>query len=305
MCAIVLVGFWMVGLVSPFSLCTDGDLLACIDRMVRFRSARSVKVSKVKGHATDVMVAEGKVRREDKEGNDAADIAADFGRLRQTEVVIDARRNLLRVKKDWYPRILSLHRFMVAIAWEALNISDNSGSLADPLVWDRGSKPKARRIDDRVVVDLASLPGPPGFLDHDWFTVDSGPLTDCDISVWPFSTSILVKITSFLSTLRWPEGLNEIGKFGVSYLELLILFEKWLGHRLLPEKTVPTKVRKGRLVVVGTPPVSEGVQIRLGCHFLGSLLRSLGNLSGGLSRFIPGTLGPHLCRLRHLRLAPL
>ena len=67
------------------SLCTDGDLLACIDRMVRFKSARSV------------MIAEGKVRREDKEGNNAADIAADFGRLRQPELVIDARRNLLRV----------------------------------------------------------------------------------------------------------------------------------------------------------------------------------------------------------------
>ena len=53
---------------------------------------------------------------------------------------------------------------MVAIARKSLNISKNSGSLTDPLVWDRGTKPKARRIDDRVVVDLAQLPGPPGFL---------------------------------------------------------------------------------------------------------------------------------------------
>ena len=27
----------------PLSLCIDGDLLACIDRMVRYRSARSMK----------------------------------------------------------------------------------------------------------------------------------------------------------------------------------------------------------------------------------------------------------------------
>ena len=268
--------------------------------MVRYRSARSVKVSKVKGHATDLMVAEGKVRREDKHGNDAADVAANFGRLRQPEAVIDARRNLLRVKKEWYPTILSLHRFMVAIARESLNISDASGSIADPLVWDRGSKPKARRIGDRVVVDLAKLPGPPGFLDHDWYSLNSGPLTDADISLWPFSTSILVKFTSFLSTLRWPEGLNEMGKFGVSYLELLVLFRKWLGHRLLPEKTAPVTRRLGRPIYIGTPPVSEGVQIRLGCQFLGSLFRSLGTLPGGLGRFIPGSLGTHLCRLSHL-----
>ena len=54
---------------APFSLCTDGDLLSCIYNMVLFRSAGSVKVSKVQGHATDAMVAE---------GNDAADIASDF-----------------------------------------------------------------------------------------------------------------------------------------------------------------------------------------------------------------------------------
>ena len=77
---------------------------------------------------------------------------------------------------------------MVAIARESLNISDASGSVADPLVWDRGSKPKARRVDDRVVVDLAKLSGPPGFLDHDWYSLNSGPLTDVDISLWPFST---------------------------------------------------------------------------------------------------------------------
>ena len=84
---------------APFSLCTDGDLLSCIWNMVLYRSASSVKVSKVKGHATDALVAEGRVLKEDKEGNDAADIAADFGRLRQPANVIDARRCLLNAKK--------------------------------------------------------------------------------------------------------------------------------------------------------------------------------------------------------------
>ena len=112
------------------------------------------------------MVTEGKVRRKDKEGNDAAGIAADFGRLRQPDVVIDARRNLLRVKKEWYPRVLSLHRFMVAIVRESLNVGEGDGSIFNPLVWDLGSRTKVRRVHDRVVVDLAQLPGPPGFLDH-------------------------------------------------------------------------------------------------------------------------------------------
>ena len=58
----------MAGGGSPLSLCTDGDLLDCIRRMVLYRSARSVGVSKVKGHATDAMVADGRVRRKDKTG---------------------------------------------------------------------------------------------------------------------------------------------------------------------------------------------------------------------------------------------
>ena len=276
---------------TPFSLCTDGDLLCCIDNMIQYRSAHSVKVSKVKGHATDAMVAEGKVRKEDKDGNDAADIAADFGRLRQPVEVIDARRDLLRVKKEWYPRIVCLHRFMVAIARESINISDGAGSTVDPLCWDRGARAKVRRVDDRVLVEYAQLPGPSNFLDHYWVTFDSGPLTDIDVTLWPFSVPMLVKFTSFLSTLRWPEGLNEMGKFGVSYLEILILFEKWVGHRLLPEKTVPIGCRPGRSFHAGTSPVSEGVQLRIGCQFVGSLFRSLGRLPGGINRFIPGSLG--------------
>ena len=164
MFVIVLVGSSLAGLVPlfPFALMVT-SLAVSREGMVRYRSASSVRVSKVKGHATDAMIVDGKVRREDKEGNDAADIAADFGRLRQPANVIDARRSLLNAKKEWYPRLLSLHRFMFAIARESLNISENSGSVVDPLCWDCGSRTKARRVENRVVVDLAELPGPMGF----------------------------------------------------------------------------------------------------------------------------------------------
>ena len=218
-----------------FLLCSDGDLLACIARMVRYRGSASVKVSKVKGHAADVVVVGGRVRAEDKEGNDAADIAADFGRLRQPEGVVDARRNLLRAKKEWYPRILSLHRFMVAIARESLKHSSGAGDALHPLVWDSGSLPKTRRLDHDVIGEFAQMPRPEGFLDSWWCMVDSGPISGEDIASWPYSVSVLVKFTSFLSTLHWPEGLNEMGKHGISLLEVLILFERWVGHRFLPD----------------------------------------------------------------------
>ena len=81
-----------------------------------------------------------------------------FGRLRQPEAVIDARRHLLKDKKERYPRLLSLHMFMVAISGEPHNFSYSNGSIVNPLCWDSGSRSKVR-VDKRVVVDFAQLPG--------------------------------------------------------------------------------------------------------------------------------------------------
>ena len=49
----------------------------------------------------------------------------------------------------------------------------------------------------RVNVDLASLPGPPGFLNNIWVQVDAGHITSADISAWPYSVGILVSFTTF------------------------------------------------------------------------------------------------------------
>ena len=215
-------------------------------------------------------------------------------------MVIDARRNLLRFTKEWYPRLLLLHRFMVAISREALHRSSSEGDTLDPLIWDCSYRPKVRRVEDRVIQEFAGLPGPTGFLHSSWVRVDSGPVTANDIAVWPYSVTALIKFTSFLSTLQWPEGLNEMGHHGVSYVELLILFEKWIGNRLLPEKTIPKSRRAGRPLCIGDTPVSDGVKIRTGCQLLGSKLRSLATLPGGLHRFLPCSLGAHLSRLRHV-----
>ena len=58
----------------------------------------------------------GRVRLEDQLGNTEADAAADLGRRHQSEVLIDARRRRL-----WYPMMLDLHRFMIAIARVSVN----------------------------------------------------------------------------------------------------------------------------------------------------------------------------------------
>ena len=127
---------------TPLPLKKDGDLLAVISSMLCLRVPGTVKVSKVKGHATPAMVASGDVRVEDLIGNNGADAAADLGRLRQDDEVISARRNLLRVRRLWYPIMLDLHRFMVAISRIEVNHDGSGGTALDAMVWDKGRYPQ-------------------------------------------------------------------------------------------------------------------------------------------------------------------
>ena len=110
----------------------------------------------------------------------------------------------------------------------------------------------------------------------------------------------MIRFTSFLNTLHWPSGSVDFGHFGISFLELLILFEQWAGHRLLSEKVTRPHVRANRPILIPSVPVSEGIKIRHGCQFLSSLFRALTMLPGGLGRFLPCGVGSHMSRLRHL-----
>ena len=89
-----------------------------------------------------------------------------------------------------------------------------------------------------------------------------------------------------------------MGHVGVSYLKVLILFERWAGHRLLSEKVTWPHVRANRPISFSSVPVSEGIEIRHGCQFVSSLVRALAKLPMG--RFLPCDFGSHMSRLRHL-----
>ena len=160
-------------------------MVALVQKMIRTRGRETVRVTKVKGHAKDDDVQHGRVRLIDQQGNVEADIAAGLGRRHQSEILINARRRLLQARSYWYPIMTDLHRFMIAVARVSVNHDGKGGTAPDPLVWDQGSRPKIRKLDIRVNVDLASLPGPPGFLNSSWVQVHAGHITGADISAWP------------------------------------------------------------------------------------------------------------------------
>ena len=168
----------------PFQLVKDGDLLLLIEWMLHLRGLNTVQVTKVKGLAEESMVLD----------NDAAD-DADFGRGRVGNAVIDACRNLSGVCSRWYPVILDLHRFFIAVSRAVVNHDGRDGTAPDPLVWSAGALRKRRRLV-HAVRDRAFLPGPPGIWHSDWFQVPATAICAEDVALWPYTPSLLVKWVS-------------------------------------------------------------------------------------------------------------
>ena len=94
------------------------------------------------------------------------------------------------------------------------------------------------------------LPGPPDIWPCAWVSVAVTPITCRDIEVWPSSVGMLVKWVAFLHSLHWPAAGCSLGVGGVSYVELLILYELWAGETLPLEKAVPRYRRPGRPISV-------------------------------------------------------
>ena len=130
----------------PFELVKDGDLRMLIERILHLRGLATARISKVKGHADEGMVLDGRVRGVDRLGNDATDEAADFGRRRVSNLVMDARRNLSGVCGRWHPVTLDLHRFFIAVSRAVVNHDGRDVTAPDPLVWSAGALPKRRRL---------------------------------------------------------------------------------------------------------------------------------------------------------------
>ena len=87
---------------------------------------------------------------------------------------------------------------------------------------------------------------------------------------------------------------------GISYVELLILYELWAGERLSLERACPRYSRPGRPISVSAVPFGPAIDIWRSCRFIGALMRSLCLLPGGLRRFLPCSIGANHCRLRHI-----
>ena len=188
--------------------------------MIDLRGSDTVRVTKVKGHADEGMVSDGRVRELDRLGNNAADEAADFGHRRVGPGVIDAViiclvfvvAAVLFFLIYIGSLLLFLERLVIMMGLVVLP--------PDPMVWSAGSLPK-RRVIVHAVRNLAMLPGPPALWVGEWVASPSVAIDADDVAHWPFAPGLLVKWVSFLRSLHWPVHGGDLGVGGISYVELV------------------------------------------------------------------------------------
>ena len=123
-------------------LVTDGDQVLLIETMLHLRGLDTVRITKVKGHADEVVVHDGRVRELDSW------VTTLLMRLLTLVVgvghaVTDARRKLSGVCGRRYRVALDLHRFFIAISRAVVNHDGSDGIALDPLVWSAGALPMA------------------------------------------------------------------------------------------------------------------------------------------------------------------
>ena len=141
--------------------------------------------------------------------------------------------------------LLDLHRLFSAISRAVVNHDGNHGTASDPLVWSAGALLKRRRLV-HAVRDRSMLPGPPAIWDSEWVNVPAPASSADDIAQSPCTTRLWVKWVAFLGSLHWRVGGLDLGVGGISYVDLLILYELRAGERLSFENAHSRYLRPGR-----------------------------------------------------------
>ena len=180
-----------------------------------------------------------------------------------------------------------------------VNHDDRDGTASDPLVWSAGALPRGVGWFMRFGTVLF-CPG------HLVFGIRNGFIflhLPSVLRILLIGPKPRVSWSSGFLFLRVSTGLLVVlilGVGGISYVELLNLYELWAGERLSLEKAHPRYLRPGRPISVSAVPFGPGIDIWRSCRFIGALMRSLGLLPGELHRFVPCSIGANHCRLRHI-----
>ena len=204
---------------KPWGMRDDGDVWGIVHELVQQRGAHTSKCTKVKGHATAQMVADGRVRPQDQRGNDGADAAvgrgyATYGQHRRALAGLFEER-----ARRYAVLVVGIQRVMLDIL--AATRSRRAEMLRGLLHGTRG----ARRLCK------VNRPFLPDLRDGRVIRQTRGAIRGASEAV---SAGWVAAIPTYLESLRWVERCEGAPHAGVSWLELLVDFELSTGHIVRP-----------------------------------------------------------------------
>ena len=124
----------------PWSTQKDGDLWELLHKMIQQKGWKSVKITKVKGHATEDNVEDGKVDINDKKGNDKADDYATKGLNGHADDFLKVSRLLTRRQTSYVAFVTNVHDHMLEALYRRKLLLDAEQAPGDKRYNARTSK---------------------------------------------------------------------------------------------------------------------------------------------------------------------
>ena len=94
---------------KPWNLQKDGVLWEWFDILSRAKGRHSIRITKVKGHVTEEMVKEGKVKADHNKGNDTADTLATEGTKQHGDAAMELAAFYAVRQKQYQLFMLDVH----------------------------------------------------------------------------------------------------------------------------------------------------------------------------------------------------
>ena len=119
--------------------------------MCQAKGIDAVQVTKVKGHATEEMVTEGRVERKDKCGNDGADKAADKGSGEAQKTVMELA-GLLSFRNEKYRQIMErIQKIIIGMKKAEKELRQSISTQKDPTQHLQQDETKTKKSQKKLV----------------------------------------------------------------------------------------------------------------------------------------------------------
>ena len=200
---------------SPFkriwALMKNGDLWSFFAKSTLAKGPQAIRLTKVKGHATQMMVDEGTVEAAHKEGNDGADKGADKGAVEEQQELSSAARTYARRQWKYKKLMARVHLYIIHLRKAMKEKLEALKRQANPF----GDKEFVKQLIPSHL-EYADIGRPQDTESISTRKIEEHDETDLE------ERRQAEKIRCFIDNIRWKSTTEERG--GITWIELYIYY---------------------------------------------------------------------------------